>query len=379
MSFIDDLTKATALLDKEWTALNQSRAINEASKNAEGLRLAFEDGEMNEKEFRSQQREQATQLSQQLQGLGASVGQQQQAISNFGPEAAKSGNQNIAEAFAGEEIDEAGLKRGIKQKRAEETVRISEGEESRKAAKEIATTKANGEKVKAEAKTREVKNSLRIPGLKATEFASTDKKDLRDLREATSQFNSLSDKIGQLQTMFAETGFATFGAERGRADSLARSIQTILKGPAFVNLGVLTGPDLALLEEIAPSISQGPFRRLIPEPGLKAELTAKLQQLGKSTSQDFTNKAKSRGFGIDRKSDVGQNVFNVSQPPVVRSELKNYASRVEDEGRINDVRDAVQALDTATDVQKAQLIGILRNRLSKKAVDDILEAKGIKE
>jgi len=100
VSFLDDLDKATRLFDREMTALNQTRAVNTAQERAQELNEQLQIESINQKEFRQQQFQNAQGLSQELQSLGASVSQQQAAVANFGPGAAKSGVQNLAEAFA---------------------------------------------------------------------------------------------------------------------------------------------------------------------------------------------------------------------------------------------------------------------------------------
>jgi hypothetical protein len=76
----------------------------------------------------------------------------------------------------------------------------------------------------------------------------------KELRSATSEaasLNRLLDKAANIAE--GKDGSKLSPEDRKRAAALGREIQLILKSPAFLKLGILTGPDLELLEQISPS------------------------------------------------------------------------------------------------------------------------------
>jgi hypothetical protein len=76
----------------------------------------------------------------------------------------------------------------------------------------------------------------------------------KELRSATAEAGSLRRLLNRAASIAeGKEGSKISPADRKRAEALGREIQLVLKSPAFLKLGILTGPDLELLEQISPS------------------------------------------------------------------------------------------------------------------------------
>lgn len=93
-----------------------------------------------------------------------------------------------------------------------------------------------------------------IPGYVRTQNVPVRDPELSKARTVVGQVKPMEDDITQLQALIKQYGsFENPYSEAGRRmQSLARAIQLKLKSEAFLQLGVLAGPDLALLETQIP-------------------------------------------------------------------------------------------------------------------------------
>jgi hypothetical protein len=92
---------------------------------------------------------------------------------------------------------------------------------------------------------------LAVPGYRRTGEVMPKAEEAMKLRKATGDAEQLVTKLGRLKDLVSENGSFEYGGEGGtEMESLATEIQLLAKGDNMYQLGVLTGPDMRLLEKI---------------------------------------------------------------------------------------------------------------------------------
>lgn len=86
MSFLDDLTKASNLLNQNATQLAVQQRVNEASSAAQQMRQQMVEGQLKEQEFRKQSSQLAKDLQAQLVSVGADANDVQLAFKAIAPQ-----------------------------------------------------------------------------------------------------------------------------------------------------------------------------------------------------------------------------------------------------------------------------------------------------
>lgn len=94
-----------------------------------------------------------------------------------------------------------------------------------------------------------------IPGLDPMENVSITKESIKKVKEAAPMIEGVETELKNLKELYKKTGVKLVGKDAARLKSKVRKIQLQLKGKAFLDLGVLNGPDLDLLNEIVPDVT----------------------------------------------------------------------------------------------------------------------------
>jgi len=82
------------------------------------------------------------------------------------------------------------------------------------------------------------------------------KKEREESRVHAAQRYTLKRNISEIGNLIRSKGMGEVASvHRARLISKMRAVQLVIKGPAGLNLGVLTGDDLKLIEDMAPSLS----------------------------------------------------------------------------------------------------------------------------
>jgi hypothetical protein len=93
--------------------------------------------------------------------------------------------------------------------------------------------------------------ALAVPGYERTGEVLPKVEEASTLRKATAQSERLVNNLKQLKDLVNKNGsFEYFGEDAETMRNLSREIQLTMKGPEMYNLGVLSGPDLRLLEQL---------------------------------------------------------------------------------------------------------------------------------
>lgn len=97
-------------------------------------------------------------------------------------------------------------------------------------------------------------DQLAVPGYKRTGQVLPKPEEAMKLRKATASAEQLQSKLKRLKEIVSEKGSYEYGGEAGaEMDTLATEIQLLSKNEDMYQLGVLTGPDMKLLEKITAS------------------------------------------------------------------------------------------------------------------------------
>ena len=107
-------------------------------------------------------------------------------------------------------------------------------------------------------------DQLSVPGYERTGEVMQRPEEASKFRKATATADALGQKLNRMKQLVKEKGSFEWGGEAGtEMESLATEIQLLGKSPELYELGVLTGPDLSLLQKITadPSSMSSFFTR----------------------------------------------------------------------------------------------------------------------
>lgn len=111
--------------------------------------------------------------------------------------------------------------------------------------------KRQEESQKLQDKKQEKLAELAVPGYERTGEVMQRPADAQKIRNAVSDAEQLTSKLNRLKELVKSKGTYEYGGEGGaEMSSLATEIQLLAKGPNMYQLGVLTGPDMDLLNKI---------------------------------------------------------------------------------------------------------------------------------
>lgn len=92
---------------------------------------------------------------------------------------------------------------------------------------------------------------LAVPGYERTGEVLQKPEEAQKLRKATASAEQLQSKLSRLRDLVKQEGSFEYGGTGGaEMESLATEIQLLAKGEDMYQLGVLTGPDMSLLQKI---------------------------------------------------------------------------------------------------------------------------------
>jgi hypothetical protein len=139
----------------------------------------------------------------------------------------------------------------------------------------------------------EVKRYSQVGGWQLSEGATPTQDDAKKFKSGVSAARGLLENLNEYQTLVEYHGSEMGGKVAQRMESLARDIQLAAKNEDLYGLGVLTGPDLQILEEIIAAPT-GLGAKLDPFSGSRA--ANKTQQFRDMLNTKINAKAKTFGF-----------------------------------------------------------------------------------
>jgi hypothetical protein len=143
--------------------------------------------------------------------------------------------------------------------------------------------------------------ALTVPGYERTGEVKPAPAEAQKFRKATATSEQLLSKLNRMQQLVKDKGSFEYGGNAGQEmESLATEIMLIGKSPELYELGVLTGPDLGLLEKITsdPSSIKSLFTR---DSTRKTQLETQIKSIKQkleSTSKSLGYKAKSEATSL---------------------------------------------------------------------------------
>jgi hypothetical protein len=134
---------------------------------------------------------------------------------------------------------------------------------------------------------------VQVPGWQKVENVPVEKTELQQFRKRTAAVPRVIAKIGQLKQMIQKYGpyENEYSSAGQQMMSLANDIKLDLKGPEFKALGVLAGPDMAILEALIPDTTS---IKNIAKYG--RDVAASLDSLASRLEQDLDASGASIGF-----------------------------------------------------------------------------------
>lgn len=158
---------------------------------------------------------------------------------------------------------------------------------------------------------------LAVPGYERTGEVLPKAEEAAKLRVAAANAEQLNSKLRRMKDLVKQYGSFEYGGEGGtEMESLATEIQLLSKSPEMYQLGVLTGPDLSLLQKIAsdPSSASSLFSR---DSSRQKQIDSQI----KSISDKLSSVTKASGYRP--KGELGQINGEMQEPqPVERRDPK---------------------------------------------------------
>jgi hypothetical protein len=115
---------------------------------------------------------------------------------------------------------------------------------------------------------------------------------VREAQAATRTIQATAKEIADLYRKHGTQALPT--AERARMQSLVTDLQLAMKGPEMFQLGVLAGPDMAILDRMVPDVT-GAQANILDFLG-GAQIIPKLEALEGQVGRKFENKARALGY-----------------------------------------------------------------------------------
>jgi hypothetical protein len=165
--------------------------------------------------------------------------------------------------------------------------------ESDPMAKQLAMLDAR-DKMDQQKKQREIQQYSQVGGFKLADGSTPTADDAKKFKAGAAGARALLSNLNEYQNLVDQYGSEAGGKVAQRMDSLVRDIQLAAKNEDLYDLGVLTGPDLSLLEEVVGSAPTGITSKLNPWSASKA--SNKAQQFRELVNSRVNAKAKTYGF-----------------------------------------------------------------------------------
>jgi hypothetical protein len=146
--------------------------------------------------------------------------------------------------------------------------------------------------------------TLAVPGFERTGEVLPKAEEAVKFRKATAVSDQLNRKLNRMRELVTDKGSFEYGGKTGQEmESLATEIQLLGKSPELYELGVLTGPDLSLLEKITSDPSS--MSSLFTRDGTRIQ---QIDSQVKSIQNKLDSTAKSLGYQKAGKQVAGENV-----------------------------------------------------------------------
>jgi hypothetical protein len=156
-------------------------------------------------------------------------------------------------------------------------------------------TRLSEERGKEQRNETKAQQGMEIPGTTRDPNVRVDDAEVRQLRDAKAETESLDAAIGNLESAIKKHGIELNPRSPGYSEisALMSDVKLKMKGPAAYQLGVLAGPDMAILDSLTgdPTSLRGAFRG--PDDALLRLKTAR-----QSAKQRLDSKLGSRGYKV---------------------------------------------------------------------------------
>lgn len=130
-----------------------------------------------------------------------------------------------------------------------------------------------------------------IQGLRPLPDAYITNDDVKEIKQAKYVFDSVKSGIGTLMDDYNRVGAELWGKDAAAMETTIRNIQLQMK--EFYNLGVLNGPDLALMEQQLPNVTE---LRDASRDVAMGTFRAKVNRLSRLLEDSFSKGLNVRGF-----------------------------------------------------------------------------------
>ncbi len=155
-----------------------------------------------------------------------------------------------------------------------------------------------------QAKSAEKAKGFYLDGYELSPEAAPSEKEARDIRAAQASTRTIRETIDEILGLYAKHGTETLpGPARSRMESLATDLQLAMKGPEQYSLGVLTGPDMAILESVAIKPT-GAKASMLDFVSGDSNVLEKMAALRSQVDRRFENRAASMGYRRKKAPDV---------------------------------------------------------------------------
>ncbi len=151
-------------------------------------------------------------------------------------------------------------------------------------ARKMHQTVAKDRKRRDDLKYEDHEKMLAVPGYERTGEVLPKPEEAQKFRSATASAKNLTNMVSQLDSLVDEVGSFEYGGTKGQEmKSVTKQIQLLLKNQDMFNLGVLTGPDMGILESIVADPDS--FQSLMTRDSTrKAQISALLKSIKAKTA-----------------------------------------------------------------------------------------------
>lgn len=170
--------------------------------------------------------------------------------------------------------------------------------------------------------------SLVVPGFERNGQVLPKVEEAQKFRKATATASQLSQKLERMKDLVNKTGSYEYGGQSGtEMESLATEIQLLGKSPELYELGVLTGPDLNLLQKITsdPTSLSSMFTRDSSRiKQIDSQLNSIAQKMdANASSLGYTRQGMKQGTGKVRVSN-GSQVLEIPESDLADAEKDGF-------------------------------------------------------
>lgn len=147
---------------------------------------------------------------------------------------------------------------------------------------------------------RKLEEATKVTGLAPVPGRKPSVKDAEDVKVGLENYNNLMSSLNRLDTLYQKSGTNLVGDDAIAQEGLVTDIQLNLK--EMVRLGVLNGPDLALLQKMVPDPTTG-VENIKGSFGF-SRYGEKAAQFRQTLDEKMENKIKARGYVRESPEDA---------------------------------------------------------------------------